>query len=307
MKLRLGALIESYIVILMLALVAGVFIPESRIFIAWTTPFLQVIFFLSALKLDVAHLAKQGRDWKLIVLATIFMLIVLPFMVRLILLFLPASIGNIGLAFFLLAAMPSGMTSPLFVELAKGNQALALALTITTSLLAPFTVPFVIQIAYGAQIQVDALGMFRSLGLVVFIPFAVAMLTKRFWPRLPKRIQPTSKPISIILLGLLVAGAISMHADRIRLMLTNDLKGFLLILVSLTLFFSLLYLSGYYFAYWKKPAERNTVAICLTFMNFTLAIYLAARFFPDPSIIITIALAIIPWSILNFFTKRFSH
>jgi predicted Na+-dependent transporter len=108
--------------------------------------------------------------------------------------------------------MPSGMTSPLLVEVVKGNTGLALVLTLTTALLAPFTIPLIIQTLAGTAVTVSALTMFGKLAIVIILPFALAQLVRHFWRRHLKITFFTFKPISLIFLGLLIAGEIAKQA-----------------------------------------------------------------------------------------------
>jgi len=306
MHIRLRSLIESYLFVLVVALLVGLLVPQAQALAAWNTLILQAIFFLSSLKLDAKQFLKLAKDWKTLLVSAGFMLVALPLLVRIALLWLPGSAGAVAFALFLLAAMPSGMTSPLLVELVNGNQPLALVITISTSLLAPFTVPLMVQFAYGATVQVDALGMFKTLALVIFLPFAVAMIVKALLPKFIAKVSPKTKPYSTILLGLLIAGAVAPHGDRIIAFARTDILGFLLIIVSLFVFFAVLHLFGLYAAWWKKRHDRQTVAICLTYMNFTLAIFLAGKYFPDTNIVLALVLSIIPWATLLPLWKKAS-
>ena len=55
-------------------------------------------------------------------------------------LFLP----ELAVPLLLIAAVPTGMTTPLLTEVAGGKVGIALVLTLTTSLLAPFTIPLIV-------------------------------------------------------------------------------------------------------------------------------------------------------------------
>lgn len=291
---RLRQIVESYLFILCASIVVGLLVPAARNLAAWGTFFLQVIFFLSSLKLDVRDVARHAKDWKLLLLANGFMLIGLPILVRF---GAPVIVPDLAFSLFLLAAMPAGMTSPLLVEVVGGNHALALVLTVATSLLAPLTVPFITAVAYGTTVHVDAIGMFRNLLLVIVIPFMCAVVLRRLVPAAAHRINPRSKPFSVLLLGFLVAGAVAKQAQPI-LTSTQEGWGILRTLAVLYFFFFLLHLFGYAIAWWKPREERKTVAVCLTYMNFTLAIFLATTFFPTPDVLLPLVLSIVPWATL---------
>lgn len=300
MRFSFRLLAESYIAILAAAILLGLLVPATRLLVPYNTLLLQAIFLISSLKLNGKDIVKHGKDWKLLLGANVIMVILLPLVVRFT---APAIAPDIAFPLFLLAAMPSGMTSPLLVEVIGGNQALALVITVTTSLIAPLTIPLVTKFAYGQVIAVDALAMFKSLLLVIILPFALAMLLKKLAPKTVKAVNAKSKPFSLIMLGLVIASAIAAHAPEI---LGSIASGVVLvrILAALFLFFALLHLAGYYGLWWKSREDRLTISVCLTYMNFTLAIYLSSKYFSDPSTVLTLVLSILPWAMLLPVWKR---
>lgn len=285
---------------MVVALFAGLFIPAMNYLVPLNTFLLQVIFFLSCLKIDIRQLKYSVKDWRFLLLANIMMLLGFPILVWV----FAQSFGDVGIALFLLAAMPAGMTTPLLVDVVGGNQSMALTLTVTTSLFAPFTIPLLFKIFYGASVAVDALGMFRQLALVIFVPFVLALLVRHFIPRV-QRIGNTSKPISIFLLGLLIAGAVAQHSQEILGFARNWWQLFVFI-GGMYVFFMILHALGYFAFWWKNHTDKNTASITLTYMNFTLAIYLAAHFFPKPEILLPLVFSILPWATLLPFWKHIS-
>lgn len=300
---NLRQLLESYVFILLLSLTLGLLIPQYAIHLAgWTSIFLGIIFFLSALKIDLKEVLTYLNDRKMVVMANAVMLIGLPiviyFVTRLV-------YPELAVAFMLLSAMPAGMTSPLLAEICGGKQSLALVITITTSLLAPFTIPLMVKFLAGADVHVDTLGMFISLVKVIFIPFVLANVVKYFWHHKIKATYYTFKPISTLLLGLLIMGIVAKQADTI---LSGLNLKFLFQVSALFLLYALFHVVGYYVAWWRKPNDRVTITICLAYNNFTLAIYLAGKFFNDPNIVVPVVLSVLPWSLLiipfKYYTKK---
>lgn len=300
---NLRQLLESYVFILLLSLTLGLLIPRYAIHLAgWTSIFLGIIFFLSALKIDLNEVVSYLNDRKMVVMANVVMLIGLPIVVyfatRLV-------YPDLAIAFMLLAAMPAGMTSPLLAEICGGKQSLALVITITTSLLAPFTIPLMVKLLAGADVQVDTLGMFLSLVKVIFIPFVLANIVKYFWHKRIKASFYTFKPISTLLLGLLIMGIVAKQADTI---LSGLNLSFLFQVAALFILYLIFHIAGYYVAWWRKPNDRVTITICLAYNNFTLAIYLAGKFFDEPNIVVPVVLSVLPWSLLiipfKYYTKK---
>ncbi|MBU1179622.1 bile acid:sodium symporter [Patescibacteria group bacterium] len=297
-------LISSYLFILLLALLGGIVFAKETVGLAqYSTIFLGIIFFFSALKIDIKEAIGYLRDRKMIFVVNIFMLILLPVLVYyLSLLFIP----ELAIAFLILAAMPCGMTAPLLSEIVGGKQELALVLTISTSLLAPLTVPLVIKIVAGTAVTVSFYAMFISLAKVIFIPFIIANFIKYFWHSKIKATYYTFKPISIVLLGLLIMGIVAKQSNAI----INSLQGnFLFYISALFGAFIVFHILGYFTVFWRGKRDRMTITICLAYMNFTLAIYLVGNFFTAPNIIIPVVLSVLPWSLLiipfKYLVKKF--
>lgn len=72
----------------------------------------------------------------------------------------------------------SGMTIS-WTGLAKGNVAAAVKMTVVGLLLAAVLAPLYLFVLAGARVPVDMLGVARTVGLVVFIPMAAGVLTRR--------------------------------------------------------------------------------------------------------------------------------
>lgn len=287
---------ESHYLIVGLAFFIGLVYPENILWAsAYTTFILAMIFFLSALKIDLKKVLHQLDDKLTLVIINVCMLLVLPVIVYFV---FDLIYPSLAIAFLLLAVMPIGMTTPLLVEIAGGRQSLALILTVTTSLLAPFTVPFMIKLLAGTSVSVDVWAMFVLLATVIYVPFFVAQIFKRFWQRSIDRVAGYFKSISTILLGLLIMVIVAKNSEVI-------LNGFNFVYLGfLFLFFIGLHFAGYFIIPWRDKRDRVTISVCVTYMNFTLAIELASRFFMEASIIVPVVLSVIPWAVVFVFFKR---
>lgn len=299
-----GRLVQSYIFIISIALILGLFFYETvSPLAAFATVFLQIIFFFTALKLDVVKVLKSVSDVKLLVVVNGFMLLVLPALV-----FIIASqlAPSMAVALLLLAAMPTGMTAPLLTDVVGGKPGVTLILTITTSILSAITIPIVISIFASTEVTVSFFTMFLDLAYVIIIPFFLAQVVRYFFNEKIKTTYFTFKPISLILLGALIAGVVAKQAPVLRENLNQDM---LFQLVFLSLFILWMLGIGYAIVFWRKDDIRVSVSVATTFMNFTLAIYLAATFFSDPTVLLTTVMVIFPWSLLvipyKYLVKRF--
>jgi BASS family bile acid:Na+ symporter len=282
---------ESYLLILTTALVVALALPHvGQIFSPYTTVFLQIIFFLSALKLDLRSTLKDAKNIKPILLVNLYMLILLPALTYgLAEIFVP----QFALPLLLLAAMPAGMTTMLLTEMVGGSVGLALILTMTTSLLSPITIPLVMKLLAGATVAVPVLDMFLKLVNVIAIPFILAQIVRHFFHERIQSAFPAFKSISTLLLGLLILGIVSKESEQI----VAHIGTFVPALVVLFVFFFLHHLVGYYGIPNLTHSDRLATTVSQVYMNFTLAIFLASTYFPEPTILIPVILAVFPWSI----------
>jgi bile acid:Na+ symporter, BASS family len=282
-------------IVIILALLGGLFLPNDLVLLApFATIFLQVIFFLTSLKIDFKKVLKEIDDVYELVVPVVAILLVFPTVVYLVSSVVAPSLA-VGL--LLLAAMPIGMTAPLLVEVLGGKVGMALVLTVITSLLAPFSIPFVVGFFASTAVTVSAGGMFVSLAKVILVPFVLAQIIRHFWNKKIKFLYPKFKPTSIVLLGLLIAGVVARQSETILDGIGTTI-GYQLVV--LTVFIAVSLFIGYFLVFWESCEDRVTVSACFTFMNFTLAIYLAGEFFVDPAILLATVLVIFPWSLILF-------
>lgn len=285
-------IVESYLFIVVAAIALGLWFPETFSSLSpYTTFLLQIIFFFSSLKLDTSELVQAGKQWKTLLAVNVVVLIVLPVVVYGIATWI---IPDLALALVFLAAMPAGMSLPLMVDVIAGDRSLALLLTISSALLAPLTVPLVLSQLTSTSVQLPLLDMAWKLFLVIVIPFVAAQLVRRVLPAKTQKIFPVFKPISLALLGLLIAASVAINARAI----SGASSGIAVTLAVLFVFFIAIHLFSHLVFYKKRYREQVTIAASVTFMNFTLAIYLASLYAPQPQVLLTLVLSIIPWAIL---------
>lgn len=115
---------------------------------------------------------------------------------------------SIALGIFLLGACPGGNMSNFLSSLAKGNVALSVTLTATSTVLAPIMTPFNFAFygnLYGPTrelmqtIQVEPLELFYTIVLIMGIPLAIGMLLNYKFPGFTKKIFKPIQAISVVI------------------------------------------------------------------------------------------------------------
>lgn len=302
---RVHHLSRSYLLVVVVALFFGLAMPKVVNFLAPHSTFLlAAIFFLTGLKINFQEVMGYVRDWRMVLETNILMLLVIPAVVYYLMSILAPALA---LPFTILAAMPTAMAAPLIAELTGGRQSLALVATVTTSLLAPLTVPLVIYFLVGAQVQVSFGDIFFSLAKVIFIPLTLAEVVKLSWPSLSSQLNKIGSNLSVILLGLIIAAVAGRQAEEILSFWQGSQT--LVWLIWLFVLFGLFHLLGYVVIFWRSAQDRFTISLCLTYMNFLLAVYLADNFFPQPAVVVPVILSVVPWTLFlplsGFIAKKY--
>ena len=118
--------------------------------------------------------------------------------------FAPTAALTMGL--ILLATCPSGILSNLLTDLARGNVALSVSMSLFLSFVYIFTLPFIAHYAlvfiYGETqtLSIPIESSISKIMMVTIIPVAVGMIVRRLLPMLAARTGPTVKSIATLVL-----------------------------------------------------------------------------------------------------------
>lgn len=300
-------LLENQILIVLLAMILGLVVPEPfRPLKAFSTQLLILVFFTSSLRLSIDEIRGYARDSRLMLWANVFMLFILPLA-----LYMPvAALGHFfhlpwlndwALALLIFGSVPTGMTIALIADFIGGVTSLALVITATTSLLAPLTIPLVFKLTIGQFVPIPIVPMFWSLALTIVAPFALAMLVKKGAPRFIKRRSEWFRGVSVLAFGLLIAGIVA-DTGGSNLLRWSWHDG--IVLIFATIWLGALTWGMYRALTWRTSSERLTVALCMIYMNNTLALFIASRFFPETNAIPKLLLLLLATNILLFPIKQ---
>ncbi len=178
-----------------------------------TTVFLPLALFVIMLGMG---LGVTGEDFKRILIQP--KAVILGLMAQLILLpavgFLLASIfpltPELAVGVMILAACPGGATSNMITYLVRGNVALSITLTATSSLITVFSIPLVVNLAMqhfmgeGAALQLPFWKTMIQIAIITLIPVALGMLLKHYAPRVAANLEKQVKWLSLAFLGLII-------------------------------------------------------------------------------------------------------
>ncbi len=122
---------------------------------------------------------------------------------------------ELALGVMLVGCCPGGTASNVITYLAKGDLALSVGMTATSTLLAPILTPLLVWLLAGTMVDVDTLGMLQSIVYVVIAPIIVGLLCQSFLPKLTKSVVPYLPAFSSIVIAYVVGIVVSHNADRL--------------------------------------------------------------------------------------------
>ncbi|MGG1513923.1 bile acid:sodium symporter family protein [Paenibacillus oryzisoli] len=181
----------------------------------------------------------------------------------------------------LASAIPTGITSFVWVAIYRGNIVLTLSIILMDTILSPFVVPYTLSLLVGTKVQLDTLSMMKGLFFMIVVPSLIGMLLNQ-WTRgrVKEKWSGRLGPFSKLFMGIVVAINSSVIAPYLRDfdMHLLGLAGFVLIIASLG------YMIGWLVA--KLFGWDQGTIVALTFnggmRNISAGAVLAVAYFPPP-------------------------
>jgi len=84
------------------------------------------------------------------------------------------------LGLVLATAIPTGVTSFIWVAIYKGNTPITLSIILVDTLLSPVVVPYTISLLMGAKVHIDIIAMMQGLFFMIVLPSLVGMLLNQW-------------------------------------------------------------------------------------------------------------------------------
>ena len=181
---------------------------------------------------------------------------------------------ELALGVILVGCCPGGTASNVITYLAKGDLALSVGMTATSTLLAPLLTPLLVLILAGTMVEVDTIGMLLSIVYVVIAPIAVGLVFQRYLPKFTKSIVPYLPAFSSVVIAFVVGIVVSHNADRL---LVGGMIVVLVVMLHNLCGLSLGYIIGRLLD--LADAKRRAISIEVGMQNSGLASSLATLHF----------------------------
>lgn len=278
---KLNVFLQKYIAILTpLSLIIGVMVHQVGEQLLFMVPLLFAFMtFVGSLSMRARDIKVFARYPKTILLSIVFLHILMPLWAYII----ATTLFNdamLTVGFVMAVAVPTGVTSVIWVSVCKGNLPLALAIILIDTLLAPIIMPGLLHITVGETISVDTIGLLIDLLWMIVLPTLLGIILNEVTKgRIQQKWSPTLAPFSKLALFAVVlinGSAISPYIKEP----TWELVGIIatVFVVSVT---------GYTFAYllgrllYKKQTDVATTFMFIGGMrNISVGVVIATSYFP---------------------------
>jgi len=181
---------------------------------------------------------------------------------------------ELALGVILVGCCPGGTASNVITYLAKGDLALSVGMTATSTLIAPLITPLLVWLLAGTMVEVDTIGMLLSIVYVVIAPIAVGLVFQRYLPKFTKSIVPYLPAFSSVVIAFVVGIVVSHNADRL---LVGGMLVVLVVMLHNLCGLSLGYIIGRLLD--LADAKRRAISIEVGMQNSGLASSLATLHF----------------------------
>ena len=266
---------------------------------------LAFLMFAVAIDIKLSDFTKVFKNPKVAFVGLCSQLIFLPILtILLVLLFNPAP--SIALGMILVACCPGGNVSNYAVHLAKGNTAVSIILTSTTTLMSIFITPlaFILWLKLipglqimGKEISIDPIQMIKTIFTLIFIPLVIGMLLNHYQEKLIEKIKNPIKYLSMTIFVSFVLFGIMGNLDNI--------VNYLGLVFTIVVVHNLSALTiGYFFAKscGLKERDRRAVAIETGIQNSGLALIIIFNIFDGIGGMAIIAAFWGIWHLISGFT-----
>lgn len=117
----------------------------------------------------------------------------------------------------LVGCCPGGTASNVITYLAKGDLALSVGMTATSTVLAPILTPLLVLLLAGKTVDVDVAGMLLSILWVVILPIVAGLMVEWLWPRLTVKVKEYLPALSSLAIAFIVMIIIAANASKLLL------------------------------------------------------------------------------------------
>ena len=115
----------------------------------------------------------------------------------------------------LVGTCPGGTSSNVMTYLARGDVALSVSMTMTTTILAPIVTPLLTWWLAGAWVEISLAAMMMSIVQVVILPIVAGLIINSFFEAQVQKIVKILPLVSVTAIVLIVGGVVAVSSQKI--------------------------------------------------------------------------------------------
>lgn len=263
-----------------LSLVLGVLLEDVGKHLLFLVPWLFAFMtFSSSLSMKLNDIKVFTKYHKTILVSIAFLHILMPIWAY----FLSIIIFDdhlLTIGYVISVAVPTGVTSVIWVKMCKGHVPLSLSIVLIDTLLSPLIMPFLLQIIVGESIAIDTASLIFDLLWMIVLPSIAGVILNEVSKgsiqiHLGKYLAPLSK--------LSLFGVVMINSSAVAPYL-KDISWELIGVIFVVLFLSI---SGYIFAMllgrfiWKDSSILTSFVFIGGMRNIAVGVIVATTYFPS--------------------------
>lgn len=237
------------------------------------TPLLMLIMLSMGITLSIEDFRQVARQKFALVLGVVLQFLIMPAAAFLICMALRLE-GDLLIGMMLVGTSAGGTASNVMSYLAKGDLALSVSMTLTSTLLSVVLMPFLTWLYIGQKIDVPVTNMLIDLVQITLLPLILGVILNKILGKGVKRIEPFLPAVSIVVIVLIIAIVVALNNKRLH-------EVGLIVVIAVILHNGTGLLFGYIgakiFGFSEKIAR--TIAIEVGMQNSGLSVALALKYF----------------------------
>ncbi|SOC17996.1 predicted Na+-dependent transporter [Ureibacillus xyleni] len=183
------------------------------------------------------------------------------------------------IGFVLSVAVPTGVTSFIWVSICKGHLPLCLSIILIDTMLSPIVIPLLSKVVVGKTIEIDTMSIMLDLLWMIVLPsFAAVILNE--WTKgninqtIGKPLAPFQK-LSLFLIVMINSSAIAPFLKNI----TWDIAWIIMVVLILAASgYAMCFVIGHYL--FKDPSIVTTIVFTGGMRNIAVGVVIASTYFP---------------------------
>ena len=216
MKKIIKLMVDNMALLVVLAGVTGALYPEL---LTWASPYvsylLGLVMFGMGMTLRVTDFRKVLEKPRQVMIGVLAQFLIMP-LVALALVKAFNLPPELAIGVILVGACPGGTASNVMAYLAKGDVALSVAMTMTTTLLAPVVTPAITWLLAGAWLNISFTAMMLSIAQMVLAPVLLGLALHHFAEKQVNKVMPAMPLVSVACIVLLVGCVVALSSSSLK-------------------------------------------------------------------------------------------